>query len=166
VTRDAACRRIQKLLALAAPGSGASEEERRTAAVQVVRLMTEHGFVPGDAPASAIDLAEVAALSLRVLELEHLLATERTAHAAQLRERDERWRQLVETVRREGQAGRNKAVRVAARKGAAEEREVQARSGGEARAEKLDPNRRTEIARMAASARWTRWRKLHGVVPR
>lgn len=48
MTPERARERIQKLLALAAAGSGASAEEARTAAVAAARLMTEHGLAPGD----------------------------------------------------------------------------------------------------------------------
>jgi len=58
MTRERALERIRKLLALAAPGSGAAEEEARTAAVQAARLMSEHGLVPGGGPSPRPSISE------------------------------------------------------------------------------------------------------------
>jgi hypothetical protein len=79
MTRETALDRLRKLLALAGPNSGATEEERRTAAVQAVRVMVEHGLQPtvaswGSSPQPAIDFDKVTALAFRVLELEQQLA--------------------------------------------------------------------------------------------
>jgi hypothetical protein len=52
VTRDRALDRVTKLLALAGPTSGATDEERRTAAVEAVRLMAEHASSPERRPPS------------------------------------------------------------------------------------------------------------------
>src|SRR5580704_8698355 len=76
----------------------------------IVAMMHEHGLVPRLRETSPIDLDEVAALALRVVELERLLEAERAAHAAGVRERDERWKQFVERVRREGQLAGNRAA--------------------------------------------------------
>lgn len=161
MTPERALDRIRKLLALAAPASGAAEEERRTAALSAATMMHEHGLSPGLAPASGIDLDDVAALALRVVELEYLVTSERAAHATEIRARDEHWRQVVERIRRDERATARKATKGAARRGANQEREARARAGGQARAERLDPVRRTEIARTAARARWRRWRERH-----
>lgn len=166
MTRDHVAERIRRLMALAAPGSGAAEEERRSAAAQVVRLMVEHGLGPGDrTPASAIDLEQVADLSLRVLCLEHTLAAERAAHDADLRRRDAHWRSVVAAMRREERSVARRAAGRAMEMGARGERQALARAGARARDEKLSDERKTEIARAAASARWVKWRELHGVGP-
>lgn len=164
--RDHAAERIRRLMALAAVGSGATEEEARTAALAAVRMMLQHDVVPGDQPAPAIDLDEVAALSFRVLELEHLLAEQRTAHACDLQERDRRWAIAVQMARDETRAEARRQARKTAVIAAREERESQARSGGEERARRLGPERRSEIARVAAAARWQRWRERRGIEPR
>jgi hypothetical protein len=163
VTPERALARIEKLLALAGPASGAAEEERRTAAVEAVRLMAEHGLTPGQA--DAIDLDEVAALALHAAKLERVLAAERVVHASQLRERDEQWRRMVEQVRRDERAASRKAVAAAAKNGAVQQRQMQARAGARARDAKLDGERKREIARAAALARWARWRERRGVAP-
>jgi hypothetical protein len=104
----------------------------------------------------------VAALSIRVLELERLLAAERAVHAREIRDQDQRWQQVLEEVRREGQAERRKATKLAARRSAVEEREAQARAGGCARNAKLSAELKSEIGRRGAGARWARWRERHG----
>jgi hypothetical protein len=163
MTPERALARVMKLLALAAPNSGASEEERWTAALTAAAMMHEHGFVPSNPTTSAIDLDEVVALALHAAELEHLLASERASCAARLRERDEEWRRRIEEVRREEQTETRRAAKLAARRAAAEEREAQARAGGRARAQQLDDARKQEIASTAAQARWKTWRERHDV---
>lgn len=162
MTRDRALERIEKLMALAASASGASEEEARSAAVQAVRLMAEHGLTPGAAsPTSGIDLDSVARLSFRVIELEKLLDERRRTHAQELRDHDRRWRAVVEDVRREERAAAHRSGKTLSRVAALKERETLARSGGEARARTLDPERKREIGRQGARARWARWRERH-----
>jgi hypothetical protein len=166
VTRERALDRLRKLLALAAAGSGASVEEARSAALAATRLMAEHGLAPGspsDSPASVIDLDAVASLSFKVIELERLLDERRRAHAQELRDHDRRWAQVVEDVRREERAAQRKAAKTLTKTAAVQEREALARSGGRARAQKLDPERRREIGRAAVAARWKKWRERNGV---
>jgi hypothetical protein len=62
---------VRRLLALAAVDSGATQEESRTAALAAAHLILEHGLL--DRPRRAVDLADIARLSLRLLELERLL---------------------------------------------------------------------------------------------
>ena len=162
MTRDQVAERIRRLMALAARGSGATEEESRTAALTAVRTMLEHGLVPGESRPSAVDLDEVAGLVFRVLELEQTLAGERAAHAAHLRERDEQWRQRIEEVCQKARTEQRKTSKLAAKRGARREREAQARAGGRARGRNLDPKRKSEIARQGAEARWAKWRERHG----
>jgi uncharacterized protein DUF2786 len=160
--REKALERVRKLLALAAPGSGASEEEARSAAVQVARLIAEHGLSVGNgSPASPVDLDEVTGLAFRVLELEQRLARTKAAHVAKTREDDRLWNLVVE---QESEKARKSATLVAKRD-ATKEREKLARKGGEARSEKLAAERRVEIARRGARARWKKWRERHGVEP-
>jgi uncharacterized protein DUF2786 len=156
--REKAIERVRKLLALASPGSGASEEEARTAAMQAVRLVAEHGLSVDDAPpASAVDLDQVTTLAFRVIELEQALARTKAAHAAKTREGDRLWNLVVE---QESEEARKNAA-LAAKRAATKEREHVARSGGRARSEKLDAERRVEIARGGAQARWAKWRERH-----
>jgi hypothetical protein len=160
--RYRALERIRKLLALAREGSGATEEEARTAAMQAVRMMSEHGIGPGDGPqSSTVDLDQVAALALRVVSLERLLADREAERLKEIREDNQRWRLVVEDVRQEERAALLKRVKKATGTAARKEREGLARSGGRARAVKLDPERRVEIARAGALARWARWRERH-----
>jgi hypothetical protein len=162
MTPERALDRLRNLVALAAPTSGASEEERRSAAVQVVRMMLEHGLVPAVPTASAIDMDQVSELALRVVKLEQLLSERQRAHAAEVRDRDQQWRQIVEKLRKEGRVAVRRAAKSAATKAAIREREAQSRAGGRGRAEKLDPERRREIGRAAVAARWQKWRERHG----
>jgi hypothetical protein len=85
VTHDRALERVRRLLALAGDGSGAPEEEARNAALAAAHLIVEHRLL--DRRHHAVDLAVVTRLSLRVLELERLLAVERAARAAEIRGR-------------------------------------------------------------------------------
>jgi hypothetical protein len=168
VTRDQAIRRIEKLLALAAIGSGATEEESRTAAVAAVRLMSEHGLAPrssSTSSASAIDLDAVASLSFRVIELENLLGERQRAHTREICDLNVCWTQVVACVREEERAKQRKAAKSITKKAATKERTTMARSGGKARARSLDYDRKREIGRMGAQARWARWRERHGVEP-
>jgi hypothetical protein len=161
VTRETALARIQKLLALAATGSGASEEEARTAAVQAARMMSEHGLAPGTASAgtSAIDPMKVADLALQVMGLEQLLAERRAQHLEEISDVNRRWRQVVEGVRREERAAARAERRKATRRAVTQDRTDLARSGGRARDRKLTHEQKTEIARRGAAARWARWRE-------
>jgi len=168
VTRDQAIRRIEKLLALAAIRSGATEEESRTAAVVAVRLMSEHGLAPSSSStssASAIDLDAVASLSFRVIELESRLEERQRAHSQEIRDLDRHWTQVVDDVRREDRAAQRKARTSITKKAAVNERTSMARSGGKARARSLDDDRKREIGRLGARARWARWRERHGLEP-
>jgi hypothetical protein len=156
--REKAIERVQKLLKLAAPNSGATEEEARSAAVQAVRLVAEHGLSVGDAPqASAVDLDQVTRLAFRVIELEHALERTKAAHVARTREDDRLWARVVE----EEKSAACKEATLAAKRTAAREREALARKGGRARTAKLDAERRVEIARSGAQARWKKWRERH-----
>ena len=168
MTPENARARARKLLALAAPGSGAAPEEARSAAHAAARLILEHHLLDGGA--APIDLDQVTELALRAMELEHALAAERAAHAetraAQaraLQARDQEWRQLVDRVRKEergkAQAERKTAERTAVRA----DREAQGRAGGRERARRLTAERKTEIGRAGAAERWARWRERHGV---
>jgi uncharacterized protein DUF2786 len=160
--REKAIERVRKLLALASPGSGASEEEARSAAVQVARLVAEHGLTVGDgSPPSAVDLDQVTSLAFRVIELEQALARTKAAHAAKTKEDDRLWARVVDEEKSEAR----KSASLAARTAAAKERETVARKGGKARSEKLDPARRVEIAQAGARCRWAKWRERHGVEP-
>ena len=77
-----ALERVRRLLALAAPDSGAAPEEARNAAVKAVHLIMAHRLL--DRERRAVDLAEVTRLAVRVLELEGLLAEERAARVAEV----------------------------------------------------------------------------------
>ena len=77
---------VRRLLALAAPNSGTTQEESRSAAVKAAHLIVEHQLL--DRPRHAVDLAVVTRLSLRLLELERLLAEERAARVSDARRRD------------------------------------------------------------------------------
>jgi hypothetical protein len=160
VTRDAALARVRKLLALAGEGSGAADGERRNAAVVAAQLVIAHDLL--GAPVSPIDLDEVAALSIRCLELEHQVTTERAAHAADVRARDEQWRQVVERVRREERAAAEAERKEAARKAIQEDRTAHARAAGQARVSKLTHEERRNLGRAGAAARWARWRERQG----
>jgi len=171
VTRSKALERTRKLLALAAPGSGASEEEARTAAAQAVRLMSEYGLAPGGGPestssgsastSSPLDELEISALKLQVAALERLLAARQAEHAREIREANGRRSQDIESVRREERAAANRRRKTAECQAVAKERKTMAKSGGRARARKLDRQRRVEIAREGARARWAKWRERH-----
>ncbi len=164
MTRERVLDRIRKLMALAGPGSGAAPEEARSAAAQAIRLMHEHGLIPGSssAPAaSAIDLDAVASLSFQVIELENRIAERQRAHEHKLRENDRLWRQVVRDTRREERAAAGTKSDVAVRKATTELRENLARGGAAARNRKLSAERRREIGRAAAAARWARWRERH-----
>jgi hypothetical protein len=160
VTRDSALARTRKLLALAARGSGASEDEARNAAVAAARLVLEHGLLDdrGQSP-SPIDLDQVASLSFRVLELEHLVSTERTAHAAEIRRRDEQWRGIVERIRKEERAAARRDSKRAVRKAVVKDRTAQARAGGKGRDRALTHDQKVQIGRQGAQERWRRWRE-------
>jgi hypothetical protein len=158
MTPQKALERVEKLLALAGPNSGASEEESRSAAVAAARLIAQHGLSIGDRPpVSAIDLDEVTRLALRVMELEGLLADRRAAYAREIRENDRRWAQVVEDVRNEERSAAKKCLKTAG----LSERVNLGRQGGHERAKSLSPERRREIGRAAVAARWKKWRELH-----
>ena len=73
MTAEQALQLVRRLLALAAPDSGAAPEEARSAALQAARLIVQHGLLDRE----PIDLAQVTRLALRVLQLERALAAER-----------------------------------------------------------------------------------------
>jgi hypothetical protein len=166
MTRDQVAERIRRLMALAARGSGAAEEEARTAALTAVRTMLEHGLFPGESRTSPIDLDEVAALALHAAQLEQTLASERAAHAAEIRRRDEWWRQRIQEVCQKARTEQRKTSKLAAKRGARQEREAQGRAGGRARDRALTRERKAEIGRQGARERWRRWRAQHEIEPR
>lgn len=166
MTPERALARIERLLALAGPMSGAPEELRRTAAVAAVKMMSEHGFTPGrpgKAPVGAVDLDDVTRLALRALELEHQLDAERTAHATEIRRRDEQWRGILERVRREERAAARAERKRASRRAVATDRANLAAEGGHARDRVLTREQKSQIGRQGARERWRRWRERHGV---
>lgn len=165
MTRDKALDRARKLLALAAPGSGASSEEARSAAVTAAALIVEHALLDGGSP-STIDLGRVANLALRVIELEHMLIAERAAHEADRRSRDERWRTLLEEVRTDERRAAYRSRKLAAKQAVRDDRTNLAAAGGRGRARNLSNERKREIARTAAQERWRRWRERQGAEPR
>jgi hypothetical protein len=81
MTPQQALLRVGRLLAVTAPGSGASEHEARNAALVACRLVLEHRLL--DRERRVVDLADVTKLALQVLRLERLLAVERAARAAE-----------------------------------------------------------------------------------
>jgi hypothetical protein len=164
VTRDSALSRVGKLLALAAAGSGATEEDARSAAVAAARLMVEHHLL--DPAASPTDIDEVAGLALRVMELEHMLVERQLAHAAELQRRDQQWRGILELVRREERTAARVERKRATKMAVTKDRTEKARAGGRARDRALDLERKKEIGRAGAAARWARWRERHEAEPR
>ena len=165
MTRDKALERIGKLLALAAPGSGATEEEARTAAVQAARLMAEHGLGPGADQSGAGSFLtgnlEALFLQLRVAELERVLGERQQQRLREIHDDNLRWSRVLEYARAKERSVARRQTKKVARQAATKERENVARRGGRARARNLDPERRVEIAREAARARWARWRERH-----
>ncbi len=166
MTPQQARARIENLLRLAAVGSGATEEEARTAAIQAARLMAEHGLAPeaasGESSSDAVlDDLEILALKAQVQALEHVLEGHKAAHLKQTQDWDRQWQQVVQTVRFEERAGGNTRTRNATVRAGRMERENLARTGGRARDKALSGERKTEIAREAARARWARWREQH-----
>jgi hypothetical protein len=164
VTRDSALDRARKLLALAAEGNGAAEGERRNAAVAAGALIVKHGLLDGGGP-SAIDIDQVTALAIHAAELEHQLDDERRRHAEEVRQLDRRWNQVVAGVRAaERQAARAERKR-ATRKAVTTDRANLGAEGGRARDRKLSDERKREIGRQGARARWTKWRERHANRP-
>lgn len=162
MTRDSALARTRKLLALVASGSGAAEGERRNAAVAAASLILEHQLLNVGGP-SAIGLDQVTALAIRAAELEHVLAAERRQHAEEVRQLDRRWRQLLEQVRTAERKAASVERKVATRRAVRADRADLGAAGGRARAQHLDDERKREIARQGAEARWAKWRERRGV---
>lgn len=163
MTRDRAAQRVRKLLALAANGSGAAPEEARNAALAAANLIVAHGLLDGSGPKPAIDLDQVAAVSVRCLELEHRLDEERRLHATEIKNLNAAWHDVVETVRCDERRAAHAERRTATKKAVLDERQAQARAGGRARDRKLSGEKKREIAKAAAAARWARWRKRRQV---
>jgi hypothetical protein len=161
VTPERARERVRKLLALAAVGSGATQEEARNAALAAAHLILEHGLLDGG-QSSPVDLDEVAVIALKAIELERLLAAERAAHAADLGRRDQRWGEIVAEVRKGERANARVERQTATRKAVREDRTARARAGGRERARRLTSEEKSEIGRRGAQERWRLWRERHG----
>jgi hypothetical protein len=129
--------------------------------------MARHGLAPGDgtpidtSDAAIADTFELVELKLRITDLQAMLAAQQAKHLDEIRETNWRWHLAVEDIRRKMRGEARKQVKTIARKTAAKERETFAQSGGKARSEKLDDERKTEIGRMGAQARWEKWRERH-----
>ncbi len=158
--KDRARQRIEQLLRLATD-AGASPDEARNAAWAAAKLMHKHQLQPSTLATSvpALDQAlEIVGLKLQIMDLQNVLADRQRQYASELSTKDAYLRWELTYVRAAERRAAKRQVKAAKRVTTFLERETFARAGGDARAKKLDPQRRVEIARSAAEARWARRR--------
>jgi len=162
--REKALLKIQGLIAKAAEGSGASEDEARTAAVTALRMMAKYELAPGtsaaSAPSAPLDAAvlqlQISNLQFQVLLLKNKISEMTKAHQRELAdEKHKSWQFGASFGRQDEQQKAKEAVRHAEKVGASRGRRGVAASGGKARARSLTSKKRSEIAQKAAKARWS-----------